>query len=294
MKFAVCHSPEPAEEVARKLTAEGVTALETWHTFFENNDEKAIESTAKTLRDAGIRLFSAHAPFGEDFNLSSLDEEKRKATVESLKTLLEKVRLWGASVLVIHPGSHGNEKDIVSMENILPKSLEVLVKAAEKTGVKLGLENMPPSYAGCMSSHLREIVERFSSPYLGICFDTGHAHFSGEGVKDAFETLQDLIVSMHIHDNDGTRDMHLQPAYGTIDWLEFSDCLRESGFNDPITIEAVSWQDVPFSLMIKEVTALLEGKQAVVDLNGKDAQAVCPECRRYIFTTEGVPFCKCT
>jgi len=33
--------------------------------------------------------------------------------------------------------------------------------------------------------------------------------------------LKEHIFNFHIHDNDGTRDMHLQPPYGSIDWEEF-------------------------------------------------------------------------
>ena len=55
---------------------------------------------------------------------------------------------------------------------------------------------------------------------LNFVFDVGHAHIGG-GVEQEFEIMKERIRSTHVHDNDGTRDIHLFPLNsdgGTVDW----------------------------------------------------------------------------
>ena len=47
------------------------------------------------------------------------------------------------------------------------------------------------------------------------------------------EVLKDLIITFHLADNDGTRDMHLQPPYGTIPWDDFLSVFRTMDFPCP-------------------------------------------------------------
>jgi sugar phosphate isomerase/epimerase len=52
---------------------------------------------------------------------------------------------------------------------------------------------------------------------IGVCLDLGHAHI-GPGIDEAISVFGDRIVSVHVHDNHGTRDEHLWPGEGTIEW----------------------------------------------------------------------------
>ena len=62
-----------------------------------------------------------------------------------------------------------------------------------------------------------DILEKFNSPYLGVCFDTGHANLTGR-FKEEFLILKDKIFTFHIHDNDGKSDSHLALGEGNIQW----------------------------------------------------------------------------
>jgi sugar phosphate isomerase/epimerase len=40
------------------------------------------------------------------------------------------------------------------------------------------------------------------------------------GIPDAIAALRNRIVSLHVHDNHGTKDEHLWPGDGSIDWQD--------------------------------------------------------------------------
>ena len=124
------------------------------------------------------------------------------------------------------------------------------VPAAEKIGIVIAVENsFEPSNS---AKEVRAIVDHFGdNPAIGVCFDTGHANCMSsapwkkpEGYPDyqytswwekgiitedgALDLLYDKIVTCHIHDNDGYRDLHCMPMDGTLPWDEWLPKLKSA------------------------------------------------------------------
>jgi sugar phosphate isomerase/epimerase len=255
-------------EMLMENSFDGVDFVETSWRYFLANDEAGIERLGGMLRERDVSISAVHAPFGPEDDLSNPDESARKATLERHGMLMERIAPLGVTRMIIHPSPPIEERDAAARESCVLDSLGVLVKEAGKRGVRLALENMPPRHLGDESGCLRRIVEKVGSRRLGVCFDTGHAHITEEGVKNAFDTLKDLTIAFHIHDNDSTRDMHIPPPYGTIDWIGFSKQLGMIEIRDPLTIEARPWAGRDRGAMIEEVKAVLAGRQT----------SVCPAC----------------
>ncbi len=283
--------PKP-EETIPQLKAEGVTAIEAGYHFFVTYPESVVERNAQLFRQAGIQIWSVHAPFGDAHNLSHLDEPTRRRGVEYHKYVLERIALAGASMAIIHPGADAGEEEIPRMIPLLLDSLEELLPVAERLGVRLGLENMLPHHPGSDFQELRQVVEEIGSEWLGVCFDTGHAHVAG-GVKEGMEVLKDFIITFHLADNDSTRDMHLQPPYGTIPWDDFLNVFQTMDFQDPIVVEARPWRGDGYGQLRREVTALFEGRVLKVDINGAVARVQCLRCGHLRFGAEEDSWCAC-
>jgi len=181
----------------------------------------------------------------------------------------------------------------------LLESLEDLLPVAERWGVQLGLENMLPHHPGSDFQELRQVVEDMSSPWLGVCFDTGHAHVAGS-VQEGMEVLMDFITTFHLADNDSTRDMHLQPPYGTIPWDRFRTLFGAMRFRGPLVVEAKPWQGDGYHQLCKEVSALLEGRLLTVPIpwthhaDGAAARVQCLQCGHLRFGTAEDSWCACS
>lgn len=284
----------PSETIAQ-LRAQNVEAIEAHPPFFFDADEATIKATAQVFRNAGIAIRSVHAPFGGDNNLSHLDAEKRMGAIETHKRLLRRVSWAGVQLIIVHPGVASPAEQIPEMSRIIVDSLAELVPVAEESGVKLALENMLPRHPGSDCAQLRSFVTQINSPWLGVCFDTGHAHVSAKmtgaftSSAAGFEILKDLVITFHLHDNDGTRDMHLPPGYGTVNWNDFAASLRAMNFREPITIESPSWAGAGFAHLQRATDALLTHGQ--LTLNGWLVR--CPQCGHQLFGTAEDAFCLC-
>lgn len=293
MEFAVCvGSFDELERLASELAGEGVRSLEAGPKLFAEGGEEEVRRVARSLKGEGIRIFSVHAPFGGEANLSALDEEARRRAVEVHKKVIRNAALAGAEVVIVHPGVRASKEEIPRMEEVLPSSLSEVVREAERCGVKVALENMLPDHPGSSADSIKEAVELISSPNLGVCFDTGHAHVVG-GEIEAFEKLRDLIIAFHLQDNDSTHDMHLQPPYGTVDWKGIVEGIRSMGFESPMTIEAAPWGGVGLGWMLREVEALFRWGLMEVEVDGLPMRVVCPRCGRLVFKGEEGWFCMC-
>jgi sugar phosphate isomerase/epimerase len=294
MEFAVgIWNPDPSDQAIDALRAEDITAIEFGPPFLLQQDRETLIGAAERYRAAGIRLYACHAPFDDPAELSQLEDEARQNAIEIHIRSLERAALAGVECMVIHPGRRCAEDEIPERMDHLYASLERLVPAAQKAGVRLALENMLPAHVGCQSADVRRIVDHFDSPYLGVCLDTGHAHVNDEGVDAAFEILRDRIISFHLADNDGHKDQHSQPPYGTINWDAFVRAFQQMGFAYPATVEAPPWSRATSGTLLREVQALFAGAWPTFHLGDREARAICRRCGHYLFGPPDAPFCAC-
>ncbi|NLC59545.1 MAG: sugar phosphate isomerase/epimerase [Armatimonadetes bacterium] len=226
-------------EALPALAAQGVQFVE-WllgnGEYFDAADPVQVREVQDLLRQTGVRVSSLHSEFGAQADLSSLDPGVRAATLETHRAGLALAGELGARFFVVHPG-HGpcGDRQEERLAHTL-ESLRVLEPVARAAGVVLALENLPPAYPGSRPEELLQIIDAVASPYLGICFDTGHAHLSGEGARLA-RALLPRAVTMHLHDNDGSGDQHRFPGTGTLDWAEFGRIYRAVGCTAPGMLE---------------------------------------------------------
>ena len=82
---------------------------------------------------------------------------------------------------------------------------------AEALGVYAALEN------SVFPEYLSYLLDRIDSTHLGFCFDSGHenAFSPGYGYLAKYSSR---LFTMHLHDNNGTRDDHAIPFEGSADW----------------------------------------------------------------------------
>jgi len=287
MKLAICYGglDDPQTTIDWLLDNEA-HIIETSPDFFLNNDDDKIRNTVEMFNKKDIWIRSIHAPFGSNCNLADPDVEKRNQAIQTHQDLIYKSGVGNVEVIVVHPGVGGisNSTDQEKANLLAYESVQQLIDAAESSGVKLGLENMLPSHPGCKIRHILEIVEGINSPYLGVCFDSGHAHVN-KNMKEFMEAVGKYMISIHMQDNDGTKDMHLQPPYGTTDWVAFVDVLRKCEYNRPITIETGSWGGSGYKQMLKEVSAVLDSPD--------ETAFRCRKCKHAVLRYQDQWFCDC-
>lgn len=218
-------------------------------THLDYHDEQALDEIAGWLGETGLRLHSIHAPvteavvngkWGVPFSNASPDRAVRERAVTETKLALALAARVPVQVLVVHLGlpdsmlaaPGGNNRDAVR------RSLEHIVEAAGAVRVRVALENIPAALS-TPGSIVSLIEDELDLPTLGACLDFGHAHLMG-GVADAIETMGDVLIATHVHDNHGVGDEHLAPFDGTIDWPAAVMGLQKVGYDGVLMLEAAA------------------------------------------------------
>ena len=230
------------------IAAHGFETVEVFATrsHFDYRSEEAIAALEEWLSEARLELHSVHAPAFEAFrhgqwvgafSNASGDETRRKAALGEAEAALRVAARIPFPYLVVHLGMplveqvppRDNQRDAAR------RSVEDLVAMAALMDVKVALEVIrnPLSSAGAWS-HL--IEEELDGVDVGVCLDYGHAHLMGD-VGEAIETLSGHLWTTHVHDNGGTRDDHLVPYAGSIDWDAAMMGTQKIGYDGVLMLE---------------------------------------------------------
>lgn len=188
-----------------------------------------VKEALELMEEHGISkdAMIVHAPY--IINLANcMKPETFQLGVDFLKQEIERVKGIGASILVLHPGSHVQ----VGEEEGLKKIVEGLDLAMENIGnVQIAIETMAGkgSEIGYRFEHIRYIIDHVQkSENIKVCLDTCHLHDAGYDLQDFDRILDefdkviglDRLVCMHINDSKNVKgakkDRHENIGFGEI------------------------------------------------------------------------------
>ncbi len=230
--------------ILENLVRGGVQAIEVFafKGHFDYTNPAHVRELASWFNSSTVEFHSMHSPMYSEgdwerriraLNIASKDRKTRIEAMDEVKRAIEVAEKLPFRYLVQHVGVTEEEFDEYKFDAAM-SSIEHLHAFAKPLGVRLLLENIPNELS--TPEKLMELIRMLHYDDIGVCFDTGHAHFL-EGVAPSFEILKDRIRSTHIHDNKQDRDAHLWPGEGTIDWKLTLELLRSAPQVPPILLE---------------------------------------------------------
>ncbi len=197
-----------------------------------------VKHAASLLARYRLKLCGIHASEGREKRWGSTIQHERLAGLELVSNRMKMAAELGGGFIVLHvPPLPEQAQAIDAYWKTLDRSLWALQKVSEKTGVRIALENGLLQYNAHFDV-LSKLLERWEPQFLGLCYDSGHAHIDGDG-PSRFDGLKDRLIAMHLHDNDGKSDQHRLPYSGTIDWPNLAGIIATSAYRGPITMELI-------------------------------------------------------
>lgn len=112
------------------------------------------------------------------------------------------------------------------------KSLSDLEPFVRTRGVRIAIENTGNFDA------VQQVLREYDPDFVGLCYDAGHGNMNGTGLQ-CLNMLKDRLISVHLHDNDGTADQHNLLFSGTTDWERLMKIISESSYEKCISMEVI-------------------------------------------------------
>ena len=190
-------------------------------------------NTPDLARKIGLEIDNVHSPFLNPIVADWLWHEGEKGDyIQDLHiSCIEDCKKYDIPVSVIHLTS-SEERPLTEIGlNRIAK----IIDTAEHNEVKIAFENI-------QHQELFSIVmERFKSPNVGFCYDSGHENISINYWKikdlDLLSQYGNRLFALHLHDNFGDNDDHLIPFDGEIDWAKKMKSIKNSRSVEYLTLE---------------------------------------------------------
>ena len=185
--------------------------------------------------------------------LSDPDAAVRKHTIDSVAVSLQEVKELGGDTVLVVPGVVNDKVSYQTAYKNALDSIRQLIPHVEKTGVKIGLENVWNNFI-LSPVEAAAFLDEIDHPLIGWYFDIGNILRYG-WPEHWIETLNARIVKLHakafsrakMNDEGLWKGFEVELTEGDIDWAKVMQSLR----------------DVPY-----------KGEWLTVELGGGDRQAL--------------------
>ncbi|MDR0286241.1 MAG: sugar phosphate isomerase/epimerase [Clostridiales bacterium] len=204
----------------------------------------------------GLEIGQMHSPFpcymenDLDFSVYS---------IALAKTSIEICAVMGCRYIVTHPAFTDGFYDGVPEK--IEKTFEInksfyteLIPLLKKYNICIGIENMWASapytkkIIPAVCSHATELIkyvdtfnEMAGEKCFCACLDIGHCNLTGDDPAEFITQLGRRLEIIHLHDNDGLRDLHTCPYIGNIKWDTVCTALRTMEYRGNMNLETSSF-----------------------------------------------------
>lgn len=241
-------SEKPVESYFDYVLMHGIGHLELdlrrKHSRINTFTPERIERTREFAGCRGISL-SLHPPF--NINLCSTILAVRLYYKSYIRKCIHLAHQLRAKHITLHLGNFPRANKWANYRLLaldrLCKVLGQILAESEIHGITLALENVVPtrheagfSFLGDNINDFNYIFSQIDSRYLKLCLDTGHAN-TNEGPLEYIEKFGAKIACVHVHDNKGIYDEHLDIGHGTVPWEELMMALAKIDFRGPYISE---------------------------------------------------------
>jgi len=181
--------------------------------------------------------------------LSDPDPSVREFIVDSITKSLEETKELGGDTVLVVPGVVNDKVSYEAAYNTALESIRKLIPVVERTGVRIGLENVWNNFI-ISPLEAKQLVDTINHPLIGFYFDIGNILRYG-WPEHWIETLNKRIVKLHIkefsrkkmNDEGLWKGFDVELTEGDIDWKTVMASLRKANYQGDWMIAEVKGGD---------------------------------------------------
>lgn len=175
----------------------------------------------------------------EGLSFTSHSQEVREVLQKRFLDHIELAAKLGAVVFLgMCRGKAPSFRDMGAYLDILEKQLIPIVELAKDKDVILAFEPIA-FYLTNMLNKTDETLKFLARPSMKsvwLLLDTHHIYIEDENITGAFEECRGRIAHVHLSDSN-----RRYPGCGNIDFNAVMNCLKQSGYDRTVSIEALPW-----------------------------------------------------
>jgi len=169
--------------------------------------------------------------------------------------MLELAQAGGMKTILVVPGAVDicfiPSEPVVSYDVVYDRVVEgirKLIPDCERTGVRIGLENVW-NRVFLSPLEFRNLIDQFDSPCIGAYFDVGNVILTGYP-EQWIRILGSRIYSVHFKDfrtSVGTLSGFVDLLEGDVNWPEVMSAFQEVGYDGAVVAETGTYRHYPIA-----------------------------------------------
>jgi len=191
----------------------------------------------------GLKVICAHSSYL--YNFATPDKTLADRSIDSLCEELRIGARMNIPYLVLHPGSHMGDGEIIAVKRVSKRLRSVLERSVSTTRICIETTAGQGSGIGYRFEHIRDIIGGVGRGGLGACIDTCHIFSAGYDIRtsDVYESTIaefkevvgiDILKLFHLNDSKGALgarvDRHQHIGNGEIGVGAFGFILNDRRF----------------------------------------------------------------
>ena len=218
--------------------------------------KRHYQAIKKYADDKGIVFNQSHAPCPS----AVVDEAETEKLFQNIVRSIRNASFLGIDKIIVHGKDHIEYASEGGAEKLFELNMEFynrLKPYCEEYNIKVALENLPQTHefsdihkffgrhkvvkSVCATpEEFNRYLDALDSKWFVACLDIGHAMITGQSPEEMICTLGgERLKALHIHDNDGLRDLHILPYFGGMaDWDRIMKALKKINYSGEFTLEA--------------------------------------------------------
>ncbi len=208
--------------------------------YFRRDLDDIAAEYKDALEKTGLTPVQSHEPLG-----NSMGADGGRFYFKKTPRAIELAGKIGIPSMAVHAGWNIADMTRNEFMNATAETFKQLLETAEKANVKLLIENTDCQNDGnhlADADDMLEILERIGkNPYVGVCWDIGHANLWGGDQYESIKMLGDALQGIHVSDNLGIKgadfDAHEIPFHGNINYDAVIVALKEIGYRGAFAFE---------------------------------------------------------
>jgi sugar phosphate isomerase/epimerase len=237
----------PRKDIIQEIRWIGDNGFDFVDLFLEADQAEAyqikVQQVNNVLDDYGLNRIGHTAwylPIGSPF------EELRHKAVEIINSYLAVFQQLGCKQVTVHanwPTALFTAEEGIALQT---ESLKSIARQAAQFQIKILYESL-----GSARDSLKNIGRILElNPQIDFHADIGHLNLYQKNPIEGLSAFKERLGHVHMHDNDGMRDLHLPVGTGTIDWVNLIPHLKKI-YDGTITLEIFS-SDKSYVLLSKK------------------------------------------
>lgn len=195
------------------------------HDFFQRSVgelKRFFAPHKEAAETAGIAIHQMYMPYPV-YIPNTGDEKSRCRMQAAASKSMEICAFFQCPYMVVHGlDLAGISWEYAAVQEWISQYVETLAPMAKELKITICIENGSTNIGNHITEDYCHNVKnavafidhmniKYGAEVLGFCFDTGQANLAGINFEDFIMQLGTRLKVLHIHDNDGIRDLHQIP-----------------------------------------------------------------------------------